>query len=156
MPNLSIWYLQVFSSLCQVFQLMPSPLGHESLLLSWNLGFSSGYSQFPFYCYSPSFSFLTLCTSPPSSPIPDPASLLPSPSLYHPGPSLHLPPMIILFPILKTETSIVWFSLFLSFIWSVSCIMVIPSFLPNIHLLVSVYHVCSFVTRVTLLTLIIF
>jgi hypothetical protein len=34
--------------------------------------------------------------------------------------------------------------------------MVIPSFLPNIHLLVSVYHVCSFVTRVTLLTLIIF
>ena len=34
----------------------------------------------------------------------------------------------------------------LNFMWSVSCIVVIPSFFPNIHLSVSTYYVCTFVT----------
>jgi hypothetical protein len=34
----------------------------------------------------------------------------------------------------------------LSFLWSVSCFMGILNFLPNIHLSVGTYHVCSFVT----------
>jgi hypothetical protein len=46
----------------------------------------------------------------------------------------------ILFPLLRrTEVSF-----YLSFIWSVNCIMSIPSFWDNIHFLVSEY-VCSFV-----------
>ena len=36
--------------------------------------------------------------------------------------------------------------LLLSFLWSMSCIVDILSFLPNIHLLVNTYYVCSFVT----------
>jgi hypothetical protein len=52
--------------------------------------------------------------------------------------------MIILFCLLRrTESS----SFFLSFIWSVSCIMGILSSFPNIHLYISTYYVCSFVTR---------
>jgi hypothetical protein len=33
----------------------------------------------------------------------------------------------------------------LRFMWSVNCIMGIPSFWVNIHLSVNAYHVCSFV-----------
>ena len=70
--NLWIWSLQVLSPLCWVFQLMSSLLGPGSLLLSWHLGLSGGYPQFPIpHCYTPLFNFLTLCTSPPSPPIPD-------------------------------------------------------------------------------------
>jgi hypothetical protein len=59
-PNLSKWSLEVLSSLCCIFQLMSSPLGLASLLLSWHLGFSV-YSQFPYpYCYPPLLNFLTL------------------------------------------------------------------------------------------------
>jgi hypothetical protein len=56
------------------------------------------------------------------------------------------PPMCILFPLLRRiEVSTLWSSFFLSFIWSVNCVLGIPSFWANIHLSVSVYHVCSFV-----------
>ena len=80
MPNLWIWSLQVLSPLCWVFQLMSSLLGPGSLLLSWHLGLSGGYPQFPIpHCYTPLFNFLTLCTSPPSPPIPDSAPLFPLP-----------------------------------------------------------------------------
>ena len=56
------------------------------------------------------------------------------------------PPVSILFPLLKmTEASTLW-SFFFSFMWSVNCISGISSFWANIHLSVSSYHVCSFVT----------
>jgi hypothetical protein len=55
-------------------------------------------------------------------------------------------PMRILFPYLRrTEAPTFWSSFFLSFMWSVNCILVIPSFWVNIHLWVSAYHVYSFV-----------
>jgi hypothetical protein len=56
------------------------------------------------------------------------------------------PPVGILFPFLRSaEVSILWTSFFLSFMWSVNCILGILSFRANIHLLVSTYHVSSFV-----------
>jgi hypothetical protein len=39
-----------------------------------------------------------------------------------------------------------WSSFFLSFMWSMNCILDILSFWANIHISVSAYHVCSFVT----------
>jgi hypothetical protein len=52
-----------------------------------------------------------------------------------------------LFPLIsRTEVSILWSSCFLIFMWSVSCIMGIPRFIPNIHLSMNIYHVCYFVT----------
>jgi hypothetical protein len=54
--------------------------------------------------------------------------------------------MSILFPLLKsTEVSTLWSSFFLSFIWSMNCILGILNFWTHFHLLVSPYHVCSFV-----------
>jgi hypothetical protein len=54
--------------------------------------------------------------------------------------------VIILFSLLsRTEASTLW-SFFLGFIWSVNYIMSILRVLANTHLLVSTYHVCSFVT----------
>jgi hypothetical protein len=47
MPNLWIWSQQVLLPLCGVFQLMSSPWGPRSLLLSWHLGLSGCYPQFP-------------------------------------------------------------------------------------------------------------
>jgi hypothetical protein len=56
------------------------------------------------------------------------------------------PPMGILFPLLKrTDVSILWSSFFLNLIWCMNCILSIPSYWDNIHLSVSLYHVCSFV-----------
>jgi hypothetical protein len=56
------------------------------------------------------------------------------------------PPVSILFPLLRsTEASKLWSS-FLSFIWSDNCTLGILIFWANIHLSVSAYHVCSFVT----------
>jgi hypothetical protein len=46
----------------------------------------------------------------------------------------------------KSIAHFVWSSFFLRFMWSVNCILDIPSFWANTHLSVSVYHVCSFVT----------
>ena len=88
-PNLWIWSLQVLSlsSLLTI-----SPLGPGSLLLSWHLGLSGDYPQFPIpHCYTPLFNFPTLYTSPPFLP------LFPS-LLPFPNPSLTLPPVIIFFP----------------------------------------------------------
>jgi hypothetical protein len=45
----------------------------------------------------------------------------------------------------KTKVPTLWSSFILSFIWSMNCILDIPSFWPNIHLSVSAYYVCSFV-----------
>jgi hypothetical protein len=56
--------------------------------------------------------------------------------------------VIILFPLLsRIEASTLWSSFFMSFIWSVRCILGILSFMPNIHLSVNTYHACSLVTR---------
>ena len=61
------------------------------------------------------------------------------------------PPVSILFSLLRrTEISTLWCSFFLSFMWSVNCIVGILSFLPNIHLSVSAYCVCSFVSGMIL------
>jgi hypothetical protein len=39
---------------------MPAPLGTGNLLLSWHLGLSSEYPQFPIYsCYTTPFKFMT-------------------------------------------------------------------------------------------------
>ena len=60
--------------------------------------------------------------------------------------SLLTPPKGILFPLLRrTKASTLWSSFFLSFMWSVNCILGILSFWANIHLLVSAYYLCSFV-----------
>ena len=54
--------------------------------------------------------------------------------------------MSILFPYLrKTKESKLWSSFFLSFMWSVSCILGLISFCANIHLSVSAHHDCLFV-----------
>ena len=54
----------------------------------------------------------------------------------------------ILFPLIRsTEASTLWSSFFLSFIWSVNCILGILNFWDTIHLSVSDYSVFSFVTE---------
>jgi len=69
-------------------------------------------------------------------------------------PFLHSPPHFVsVFPLLsilfsllrRTEASTLWSSFFVSFIWSVNCILDILSFGANIHLSVSACLVCSFV-----------
>jgi hypothetical protein len=56
------------------------------------------------------------------------------------------PSMGILFPILRrNKVSTRWSSFFLSFMCFPNCILDSLSFWANIRLLVSVYHVCSFV-----------
>jgi hypothetical protein len=52
--------------------------------------------------------------------------------------------MGILFPITRIKISIVWCSFFSTFMGFMNCILGILSFWTNIHLLVSEYHVCSF------------
>lgn len=92
LPNLYIWSLQVLFPFFWVFYIILSPLGPGRLLLNWYLVFSVDYSQFPIlHCYRPltipiSLIYLTL----PPFPFP----LLSSPS--HP-----LPPMSILFSLLR-------------------------------------------------------
>jgi hypothetical protein len=57
------------------------------------------------------------------------------------------PSMGVLLPLLRRiKVSTLWSSFFLSFMWSVNCILDISGFWVNIHLSVSAYHVCSFVT----------
>jgi hypothetical protein len=56
------------------------------------------------------------------------------------------PPVSILFTLPRsTEASTSYSSFFLSFIRLVNCILGSPSFLANIHLSMSAYHVRSFV-----------
>jgi hypothetical protein len=77
-----------------VFQLTSSTWGPWSLFLSWHLGLSGCYPQFPTpHYYIPLFNFLTFCTSPLSPPKPDSFPLLPSPSSLPPK---FLPPSISL------------------------------------------------------------
>jgi hypothetical protein len=52
------------------------------------------------------------------------------------------------FPFLRRpEAPTCWSSFLLSFMWSMNCILNIPSFWANIHLSVSAYHVCSYLTQ---------
>jgi hypothetical protein len=53
--------------------------------------------------------------------------------------------MGILFPILRRNEVFTLWSSFFSCICFANCILGILSFWTNIHLLVSAYHVCSFV-----------
>jgi hypothetical protein len=56
--------------------------------------------------------------------------------------------LIILLPLLSsTEAPTLWSSFILSFMWSLSCSVCIPCSLPTIHLSMSIYYVCSFVTE---------
>ena len=56
-------------------------------------------------------------------------------------------PVSILLPLLRrTEATTRWSSFFLGFMWAVDCILGIPRYWANIHLSVSAYCVCSFVT----------
>jgi hypothetical protein len=49
--------------------------------------------------------------------------------------------MGILFPLLRrTKVSTLWSSFFLNFMWSVNCILGIPNFWANAHLLASAYQ----------------
>ena len=57
-------------------------------------------------------------------------------------------PVRILFPLLRsTEASTFWSSFFLGFVWSLNRILGIPNFWANIHLSVSTYCVCFYVTE---------
>ena len=61
LPNLWIWFLQVFPPFCLAFQLISSALNPGTLLFSWILGLSGGYTQFSLsHCYIPMLNFLTL------------------------------------------------------------------------------------------------
>jgi len=56
-------------------------------------------------------------------------------------------PLSFLFPFLRrNEASIFWSFFFYSFIWSVNFILCILSFGANMHLSLSAYHMCPFVT----------
>jgi hypothetical protein len=64
MPNLWIWSQQILPPLCGVFQLMSSSLGPGRFLLSWHLGLSGCYPQFPNpHCYTSRFNLLTIFDS---------------------------------------------------------------------------------------------
>ena len=124
-----------------------------SLLLSWHLGLAGSYIQFPI----PHSPLLHTCVL-----IPDPLYIFPvfshiwscppfpSKSCLHPK-SIHtLPQMSILFYLLRmNEAGKLWLSFFLSFICSVNIILGIRWVKDNIHISVSTYHVCAFVTGLT-------
>jgi hypothetical protein len=136
MPNLWIGSQQVLPPLCGVFQLMSSPwdLGVSCFSGIWNFLVATPQFSIP-HPYTPLFNFLTLCTSPPSPPIPD----------YGPLPSQFSSSQAPLLS--RTEASTLWSSFLLSFMWFMSYIMSILYFLPNMHPSVSIYYVCSFVTE---------
>jgi hypothetical protein len=90
--------------LCGVFQLTSSLWGPGRLLLSWHLGLSCCYPQFPIpHCYTPLFNFLILSNLLHLLPYlililpPFPPPL----SLFLPNPSHPLLPLIILFLLSK-------------------------------------------------------
>jgi hypothetical protein len=67
------------------------------------------------------------------------------PSVFIPQFVSVFPPMSILFPLLRrTEASTLWSFFFLSFMWSVNCILANLSIWANIHS--ECMHVCCFVT----------
>jgi hypothetical protein len=103
MPNHWIWSLQVFSPFLGISDTV-IPTGPGSFLLSWHLGLSNGYSQFPtLYCYTPLFNFLTLCTSLPPRVSSHTwlCSLLPSPPPSQVPPSLYFLWLLTAFVCLK-------------------------------------------------------
>lgn len=121
-----IWYIQVLSPLCWIFQLMKSLLCPGNLLGPWHLGLSSGYPQFSLpYCYIPPFKLWPSILFHLLQHLILPFFFLHLRFLSVPDPSLPLPPEIIFFPLLsKTEAPTLWSSFFLGFIW----VMGIPSF----------------------------
>ena len=138
------FYLPLFCAL----QLKSILLGPGNLTFLWCLELSSGYPQFLIlpgtYFYSislPSVSlshllqFLILSISflPPSFSLPCPPLLLPS-------------TIIPSSPQCRTDVSTHWSSFLILSIWSVGCIIDIVCFWTSIHLLVSTYHVHSFVS----------
>jgi hypothetical protein len=119
-------------------------VGYFSCLsLPWLLGLSSGYPQ---------FSHLPLLHI--SIRFPDPLYFSPIPSNTWsctpfsslPDHSFSLPLEIIFVPLSMNEDTC-WSSFFLDSIWFVGYIAGILNFLANIHLSMSTYHVCSFVSR---------
>jgi len=131
----------VLVPLCWVFWLKSAILGPGNLLGPWHLGLSSGYPHFPLlHCYTPTFKFLTLCTSPLSPPLlncPLPLPLL-SPSQI---PLFLNFPEIILF-LLLSRTVVSTLSCDLLSSWASYGLWVVlwvfrASFLANIHLPVS-------------------
>jgi|UPI00001C5612 hypothetical protein len=63
-------------------------------------------------------------------------------------PSFPLIPVITFFSLIcMIETSTLWSSYFLNFIWFMGYIVSILSFWATIYLTLSAYHVCSFVSR---------
>jgi hypothetical protein len=55
--------------------------------------------------------------------------------------------VIIMLPLRsRTEAPTLWSPFLLNFIWSVSCVVHILNFLPNIHSLLSTHHVYPFVS----------
>jgi hypothetical protein len=141
LSNLWIWSLQVLFPLCWAFQLISSLYGSGSFLLSCHLRLAGGYPQFFLHhCYKPLFKFLILWISPPLSsytwscpPFPHPSSIPPKSlpqSTYHEYFAL----------LLRNEESTFWSFFFLSFIWSVNCILSISRFWANIQCSVTTYH----------------
>lgn len=93
-PYLWISSLQVLSPLCHIFQLKFSLLSPGSLMLSWHLGLSTNYPQFPVpHCKIPLIYFLILYTSPLSPPTTNPTHyylpLLSTSQVQRPGASHH-------------------------------------------------------------------
>ena len=125
---------------------MSSPMDPRSLSQPWHLGLSSGPP-----CTLPLL-HISIRSPGPLNFFPvssrTTSLILPPPSLSQPHqvPSFPLPPMIILFHFLNAIAAFtLWLSFLLSFIRSVSYIMGVLRFWANIHLSVSVYHVCLFV-----------
>jgi hypothetical protein len=121
-------------------------VGTWMAFISWHLRLSGCYPKFPIpHYYTPLLHFLRLCISLLSLSIPDSFTLF-LPPLFIPNSCHHLLPLIILFSLLsRTDTSTLWTSLPLSYMWFMSCIMSIPCSLPNTHLSVSISHMRSFV-----------
>jgi hypothetical protein len=117
--------LRIDSPLCWIFQLISSLLGPGSLLLVWSLD-DYPIPHPPLLHTSVQFPIHPLCFLPHLIL----SSLFPSPApLFFLSPSHSLCSMVALFPLIsRTEASTLWSSFFLSFIWSLNCIVGIPSF----------------------------
>jgi hypothetical protein len=125
MPIHWIWSLHVLSPLCWIFELMSSLLGPVNLLGLWHLGLSNSYPQIPFpHSFTPTFKFLTFCTSPPSSPLSELAPHFFSPSSLPPRSFSPYTSQRLFSPLPPSEQdsiihTLLWSSFFLGFIWSV-------------------------------------
>lgn len=95
---------------------MSSLFSTGKFLDSWHLGFSSSYPHFPIpHYYTLPFTFLTICTFPPSPHVSEPGLLFPTPSFL---PSRSLSPSTSEddFPLLsRTEVSTLVISFLLEF-----------------------------------------